>query len=123
MKRSKEVRLTLLTTLALLAGACDETHSGDEPEVKHCVDQNDVVVDDDKCNAPPPQQPAVPLDGGTQPATPTTPVHVYRWYYGGGTVITPGNKAAGGGFSPSVGKSYVTPRGGFGSTGMGGVGG
>jgi len=107
-RKSKTVTLTILAAIA--ATACDD------PDIKHCVDENGVVQDENNCNAP---------EGGAPVGTPPpgAPVHIYHWYYGGySSPQSPGTRVTGGSYSPTPGKSYSTPsisRGGFGGTGEG----
>lgn len=104
MKRSKKIDLTILTLLAASFG----TACANDPEMKHCVDQNGVVVDESQC-----ANQAVGHGGAIMP---------FRWYYGGG-LFTPGARVSGGSFTPSAGHVYSAPstvsRGGFGSIGRG----
>jgi len=106
MKRSKKVDLTIVTLLAAsFTAACNDGF--DYNNIKHCVDENGVVVPDAQCNG---------VGGGGNGT------HVpFRWYYGGGRVFTPGTRVTGGSYVPSSGHTYSTPstvtRGGFGSTG------
>jgi hypothetical protein len=69
----------------MLSMACDNKPKG---QVQRCVDANDWVVDDDKCDQ---QQPATPYHG---------PYAFYRWYYGG-SGFWRGQQAEGGGFVPA----------------------
>lgn len=130
MRRSHAVSLTILATISttLLLYGCDEQNSNED--IKHCVDENDNVVDEAQCGT-------IDSDAGIADMTDpdTGVVHhgshgsggiyfiPYRWYYGGGGVVrSPGTRVSGGTYSPSVGRSYSAPstvisRGGFGSTG------
>jgi hypothetical protein len=127
MKKSKIITLGLLASTAL---ACDDPST----EVRHCVDNDGVVVDEAQCS---------PLDGGENTLDDagvpiivphaSTPHIYYRWYYGGyREPLIPGTRIIitnGGSFRPSVGHIYSSPstfsRGGFGETGhsFGGGGG
>lgn len=129
------MRKTQIITLGILAAtaiACDDPPT----DVRHCVNEDGVVVDEDLCH---------PLDDNDAGATITTDdagvpvvphyggtggrILFYRWYYGGysspmprGTRII--NNGVGiGSFRPDVGHSYSTPsnfgKGGFGSVGRG----
>lgn len=111
MKKSKSITLTLVPVVAAaFLASCD-----DQPPPTHqrvCADQDNKVVEDDRCNQP---QPSVPY-------TPHSHAFVYHHYYvpyheGGYSVGTP---LHGGSYAPpaagrvAVGRSVV--RGGFGST-------
>lgn len=127
------MRKTKLITLGILAAtaiACDDPPG----DVKHCVNEDGVVVDESLCQ---------PIDEGgagltTDDAGVPIVVHpgsggmmgrflFYRWYYGGfsrpmpmGTrIITGGNGY--GTFRPDVSHSYSSPSN-FGKGGFGGVG-
>ena len=149
MKRSLAIKLLLIPTVIFTA--CDEkdcsssdtTSDSTAVEVKHCVNDEGTVVDDTHCKE------LHEVDGGevddagnpvfVEPAPPPNDDHtgsygppaprfyMYRWYYGGTNVISPGTRVGGGSYSPRVGISYGSPsvisRGGFGSIGRGiGVG-
>ncbi len=45
MRRSRAVPIATLSALALAVGAC-----GDDEETAYCVDENDVVVENDNCD-------------------------------------------------------------------------
>jgi len=104
MKRSTQVAAPLLATAALsLLTACRQE------QMKRCVDEHNVVVDESLCEGQPGQQNNNyyhPLGGGG----------FYRYYYGGGGTYFPGSVATGGGYAPSAGFSYATSRGGFGGS-------
>lgn len=105
MKRSKKVDLTIVTLLAAsFSAACSQN-----PEMKHCVDQNGVVVDDSQC--------------ANQSGFSSGHFIPYRWYYGGTGIFSPGSRISGGSYTPSTGHVYSSPstvsRGGFGSVGRG----
>jgi hypothetical protein len=112
MKRSTQVAAPLLASAALAFLAGCRSH-----EMKRCVDDHNVVVDDSHCSA---QQPNQQQNGGVG----FYPVP-YRWYYGGWGGYYPGTAVGGGGFAPAAGHSYSssTERGGFGSTHSSGDGG
>lgn len=130
MKRSKAVTLTILA--ALVATGCDD----EVGDVKHCVDENDVVHEESFCDP----------DGGDPDASVQVPVYDdhgvithytymprshFHWYYinsgSGGHIYSPGSKVRGGSYTPSIGRSYSPPssitRGGFGGLGHGFSGG
>jgi hypothetical protein len=118
----KKSRLITLGILAATAMACDDDNTSEE--VQHCVDADGVVVDEALCN--PDAGAAINQD----PNVPQHPVIIYRWYYGGSRVYTPGSRIiinSGGGWAPSPGHSYSAPstigKGGFGATGHGAAGG
>jgi len=115
MKRSSSVAAPLLASVALasLAG-CRQS------EMKRCVNEHNVVVDDSYCRVQASQQ---------QNQQNNNYYHgsgfgFYRYYYGGVGGYTPGSMVSGGGFSPVAGLSYVSPtvRSGFGSSFSGGEG-
>ena len=101
MKRSAQVGAPLLASVALsmLAGCRQE-------QMKRCVDEHNVVVDNSLCDAN--QQQQRPNGGGFY--------YPYRYYYGGTGGFTRGSVVSGGAFTPSAGAHYSTSRGGFGST-------
>jgi hypothetical protein len=103
MKRSTHVAAPLLASAALsmLAGCR-------QPQMKRCVDEHNVVVDDSFCENQPGQQ----NNNNYHPGVPG----VFRYYYGGWGGYAPGTAVGGGGFAPVPGASYSTARGGFGST-------
>jgi hypothetical protein len=107
MRRSSKVTAPLLATAALLmAAGCQR------PEMQRCVDEQNMVVDDDLCHAVNEQRTL----GST--ATPST----YRYYYGGTGSTESGTVAQGGSYEPDQGHTYKvanspTSRGGFGSFG------
>ncbi len=89
-----------------------------QQQMKRCVDEKNVVVDDSFCENQPGQQ----NNNYYHPGTPG----IFRYYYGGMGSYYPGSIATGGGLTPVAGASYSTStsRGGFGSThGGGGEGG
>jgi hypothetical protein len=79
-----------------------------QPQMKRCVDEKNVVVDDSFCDNQPGQQ----NNNYYHPGTPG----IFRYYYGGTGSYYPGSFASGGGFVPASGASYATSRGGFGSS-------
>lgn len=116
MRKSKKITLTILTLIAInLLIGCDEVNE----EVKHCVDENDVVIDDKLCEG----NNGVINPAVVNPVTGFSSPRVTRWYYGGTNVFSTGTKVSGGSYAASPGKSYSSPttisRGGFGSTGRG----
>jgi hypothetical protein len=108
MKKSSSVTAPLLASVALAT-----LTSCRQPEMKRCVDNHSVVVDDSLCAA----QPQPNQSGGYTPS-------IFHYYYGGFGSYTRGSIARGGGFSPAIGHSYASPtvRGGFGSSFSGGEG-
>jgi hypothetical protein len=112
VKKSSSVAAPLLASaaLAMLAGCKQE-------QMKRCVNEHNVVVDESFCETQPGQQ----QQNNNNYYQPTTP-GFYRWYYGGGGTYYPGSIATGGGYAPSAGFSYATSRGGFGSSFGGGEG-
>jgi len=111
MKRSTHVYAPLLglAAAAMLAGCR-------EPEMRRCVDEHNVVVADNLCDA---QQGVQQRNGGGG-----MPFIPYRYYYGGYGGFGLGSMVGGGGFTSAPGRSYVnasgvrsgTARGGFGSS-------
>jgi hypothetical protein len=103
VKKSTSVAAPLLASAALsmLAGC-------KQPQMKRCVDEHNVVVDNSFCN----NQQTPPNNNNYHPVVPG----VFRYYYGGAGGFGPGSIAAGGGFAPAAGVSYSTSRGGFGGT-------
>ena len=114
MKRSTQVAAPLLASAALAFLAGCRSH-----EMKRCVDDHNVVVDDSHCNAQ--QQPNQQQQNGGVGFYPVP----YRWYYGGWGGYSPGTAVGGGTYTPAAGHSYSsgTERGGFGSTFSGSDGG
>lgn len=103
MKRSKKIDLTIITLLAAsFSAACNNND-----DVKHCVDQNGVVVPESQC-----LNQGGGLGGHVMP---------FRWYYGGGRLFSPGSRISGGSYTPAASHSYSLPstvsRGGFGTIG------
>lgn len=148
MKKSKVVTLGLLAATALVVMACD-----DQPaqEIRHCVNEQGVVVDESLC-APLDDPDAgdggytvADDDAGNPIVVPRqqssgVPVFLfYHWYYGGGYArpLVPGtriivNGSGYGSWRPSPGRVYTSPRGvsvgegfhgsGIGRGGFGGTG-
>jgi hypothetical protein len=109
VKKSTSVAAPLLASAALsmLAGCR-------QPQMKRCVDEHNVVVDDSLCQNQPGQQNNNYYHPGG--------LGFFRYYYGGMGGYYPGSIATGGGFAPVSGASYSTSRGGFGSSFGGGEG-
>jgi len=115
-KQSLAVPLTII--LGIAANACDDP--------AQCVDANGTVVDDEQCAN------ANNVDDAGQPLNPGNGHSGFFWYYGGRSFY-PGDRASGGSYHPSPGKSYSSPggysfspgvsHGGFGSNGAGHGGG
>ena len=105
MKRSTNVTAPLLASaaLSLLAGCRHQ-------EMKRCVDDHNVVVDNSLCDAQQNQNQQRPVTGGYPGYWP------YHYYYGGYGGFGLGSVANGGSVTPRSGASYSTSRGGFGST-------
>jgi hypothetical protein len=103
VKKSTSVAAPLLASvaLAILAGCKQQ-------QMKRCVDEKNVVVDDSFCDNQPGQQ----NNNYYHPGTPG----IFRYYYGGYGGYAPGTSVGGGGFAAAPGVSYSTSRGGFGST-------
>ena len=103
MKKSAKVTLAFLSSFAAaVMNGCDKDEGGDWVEAKRCVDNNNVVVEDQLCNNPGPAS------------------HYYSHYYGGHGYYV-GDRAYGGGRVARSGVTYASPshiaRGGFGATG------
>jgi hypothetical protein len=105
MKRSTNVSAPLLASAAVAFLAGCRHH-----EMKRCVDDHNVVVDDSLCEAQQNQQQQHPAGGGYPGYFP------YHYYYGGYGGFGRGSLASGGSTTPRAGVSYSTSRGGFGST-------
>jgi len=123
MKKSKVITLGIL---ALTAISCNE--NSDNTEVKHCVDNDGVVMDESVCNVSDDAGATSSFDENGNPIIIPrfgAPHVYYHWYYGGGYYhpLTPGTRiiVSPGGFRPSIGHVYSSPstfsRGGFGTTG------
>ena len=106
MKRSTNVTAPLLASaaLSLLAGCRQQ-------EMKRCVDDHNVVVDNSLCDAQQNQQQQPRPAGGVFPL-----FIPYHYYYGGTGGFARGSVATGGSVTPRAGASYSTSRGGFGSS-------
>jgi hypothetical protein len=106
MRKSKAVPLTLLTAVALASTvACDERPQ----EVRDCVDAQNHIVPDDRCN----QQ---THGGGGAGGS-------YRYIYGGASGGRLGDTVSGGASAPDPASEVVSEsvaRGGFGHGGEGG---
>jgi hypothetical protein len=123
MKKSKLITLSILAATAI---ACDDQNDV-ASDVKHCVDNDGVVVDENQCDPASDAGLESTLDDS---GAPVMILHgnshiFYHYYYGGYTSpLTRGTRIIitnGGGWHPTVGHIYSTPstfsRGGFGSTG------
>ena len=120
LRRTKNISLVMLAAIA--ATACDESKTeapNPTDDLKHCVDENGVVQDEEKCKDAP-LNPPTGSDGGPAHHSGGGGGHFF-WYYGG-THTAPGGRVGGGSYAPTPGKSYSPPsigRGGFGATGAG----
>ena len=125
MKRSREIRLTLLHALAASAIAAGCGSRQEPAGWQACVDQTNTVADDRRCD----DEQRTSHPAGYQP--------MYRWYYyrpyGGsfydvpaiGQSVPPGGEFSARPFSGSPHSGPVTSgvsRGGFGSTAHGEAG-
>lgn len=104
MKKSAKVTVTFLSSFAAaVMNSCD--HDGDWVEAKRCINPDNVVVEDQRCE---------------DQARPGGHFGGYHYYYGGRGYY-PGDVVSGGGRTPAEGVGYESPsriaRGGFGSTG------
>lgn len=104
MKRSTHVAAPLLASAALALLGCRQ-------QMKRCVDDHNVVVDDSLCAAQQNQQNQQHPVGGGYPG-----YWPYHYYYGGFGGYGRGSVASGGSLAPRSGFSYSTSRGGFGSS-------
>jgi hypothetical protein len=107
MKRSTNVTAPLLASaaFAFLAGCRQQ-------QMKRCVDDHNMVVDDSLCDAQQQRQQQQQRPGGG-----VFPVFIpYHYYYGGTGGFGRGSVASGGSITPRAGVSYSTARSGFGST-------
>ena len=124
MRRSAYVTAPLLALAAsaILAGCR-------KPDMQRCVDEHNVVVGDNLCQAQGvqgSQQQRPDGHGGFIPF-----ILPYHYYYGGYGGYGLGSSVGGGSFAPSAGRSYAnstgarsgTARGGFGGTHAGSGGG
>ncbi len=106
MRRSLHLIAPLLAATALAITGCQKT------EMQRCVDEQNMVVDDDLCHAVGEQR----MIGGLERKP-----EVYRYYYGGTGSPESGTIAEGGTFDPDPTHSYkiansnVLPRNGFGN--------
>ncbi|MFT4114122.1 hypothetical protein [Silvibacterium sp.] len=118
MRKSSHVPLTLLATLALTGAA---TGCDDRPkEVRNCVDAQNHIVPDQKC-----QQPQNGGAGGSYAGSGSGGGYTggYRWVYGGSSGENVGDTVFGSSPTPAPGVEVVS-RGGFGhGGGEGGEGG
>ena len=112
MRRSGAVPLTLLTTVALAtASGCDDR----QREVRNCVDAENHIVRDSRCNPS-------PSSGGSGGGG-------YHYVYGGASGESIGDTVEGGSSEPEAGAMVVSGesgdvvRGGFGSSESGAHGG
>jgi hypothetical protein len=97
MKRSTHVAtpLVAVAAAAMLSGC-------QRPQMKRCVDEHNVVVDDSKCQNQP----------GTQsPSQPSPIFFPYHYYYGGWGGYGYGSIAGGGSLTELPGHGYVTANG------------
>lgn len=128
--KSKIVGLTLLSSLALGIAGCDDP----KQEVQRCVDQNNVVIDEQQCETA--DHLKAQYANGQVP-TPIPYWWYYHWIFGGNGGYTRGSVIYGGSMRPSIGFTSVRStvivnnggrmpsassgisRGGFGSIGSG----
>jgi hypothetical protein len=106
-KRSTQVSVTILATLALTVVPTLAACRTNRAEALHCVDGENRVVDESYCRDK-------DRAGGTG-------FFPYFWYYGGaGRGLPNGSILTGGSYDPEPGRSYTSPggttRGGFGSS-------
>lgn len=93
MKRSARIT-TILFAFVILAAATGCR----KPEMQRCVDQQNIVVDDDLCHATGEQRIL-----GKKPEARST----YRYYYGGTGSPEPGTVATGGSFMRERSHTYA----------------
>src|SRR5438874_2110677 len=95
MKKSRRVVLSFLGSMAMaiapIAAACAGHASS---QVLHCVDSNNIVVQEGNCDE------TTPRAGGSGGPG------LYHWYYGGHGYVPTGSRITGGGTAPSSGASY-----------------
>ena len=137
MKKSQSVKLGLLATVSLALMGCKDPPK----EVRHCVNEQGVVVDESLCALLDNPEAGDPSDAGLITATDEAgnpiivpqpgasglpPTVFYHWYYGGGYTrpLNPGtriiiNGNGRGYWRPAPGRIYVSPRGGSWSPGRG----
>jgi len=95
MKRSRAVHLIVIASAAAAIESCGA------PPPRHCIDGNNVVIDERICENPD-QYP---------------PSHGYHWYYGGSSGSAPVGSRVFGGSSSAPGESAGTVTGVFGGAG------
>lgn len=93
MRRSFQLAALLfaVAALAFMAGCR-------KPEMQRCVDQDQIVVDDDLCHATGEQRIL-----GQKPK----PASTYHYYYGGTGSTEPGTRATGGSYIRLSGHTYA----------------
>lgn len=103
MRRSRSISLVIIPVVVASLAACDDH------DYRQCVDADGGVVDDKECEKTNPPH-------GTKPSS----AHPHVWYFSG-TPVSPGGRitTGHGSYSPSPGRSFVSPstRGGFGHAG------
>jgi hypothetical protein len=104
MKKSQSIHLAFALLAASMLSGCSE----EKTEIRRCVGEDNIVVEDDKCEHP----------------TYVNGHPVWFWYYGGRGGYETGSVVEGGSRNPTPGYRAVSPvsRGGFGSTGARGEG-
>ena len=93
MKRSCAVQLTLVTSVASLLIQCDRRPT------RYCVDENQTVSDDNKCED----------NYRTGGAYARSFSHRYHWYYGGAHGAVPTGTHLGGGSTTPPREGFVRP--------------
>src|SRR5262245_19692051 len=106
MRRSKSIEITLLAAVAAAVQSCEP---GKRTVVRHCVDEQGRVVDDDYCG------PGTGAAGAAGDASAPR----YHYWYGGYTPL--GSHVSGGSYRPPASGNFspraTVSRGGFGATG------
>jgi hypothetical protein len=98
MKKTKSIRLTLLTAAA--AAALSGCNSIPEAQVQRCVDGRNVMVDESNCQNQPYSSGSGGIYGGYYGPR-------YRWVYGGNGGYAPGSVVYGASDQPLGGLSTV----------------
>ncbi|HEY2040375.1 MAG TPA: hypothetical protein VGG95_11955 [Edaphobacter sp.] len=90
-----------IATLLLAAADVTMTTGCRKPEMQRCVDQQNIVVDDDLCHATGEQRIL-----GKKPIERTS----YRYYYGGSGSTEAGTLATGGSYLPERNQTYAVAQ-------------
>lgn len=93
MKRSRAIKLTLVTSVAALLIECDRRPT------RYCVDENQNVADDNNCGGA--YRVGSSYAGGS--------FHRYHWYYGGAHGAVANGTHLGGGSTVAPRQGFVVP--------------